>query len=71
VNRDRTRWVHWASRKDLRCGAHPTDAPPIGTGATRRLMPLECDGHRRRAAWSVYLTLVLLVVVALAAVVVL
>jgi hypothetical protein len=37
----------------------------------RKLLPLECDDHRRRAALSGYLTLVLLTVLAIVAVVVL
>jgi hypothetical protein len=36
----------------------------------RKLMPLECDDHRCRAAWSLYRMLVLLAVFAIVAVVV-
>jgi hypothetical protein len=35
----------------------------------RKLVPLECDDHRRRAAWSVYVTPVLLAVLVIVAVI--
>jgi hypothetical protein len=61
VKLDLTTWAGLAPRRPVN----------LDESQPRKLMPVECDDHRRGAVWSVYLTLVLLAVLAIVAVVVL